>query len=183
MNKPETARETPSTLARPASRPRRSHPLGPLAIRVPAADPRAARWGAAGLLGCAVVALALAIYLHPDPHGHSTHTQLGLPECGLMRTFNIPCPNCGMTTAFAYGVRGQWLRACDAQPAGFLVFIGTIAAIPLAFSVLFTGKVWRINWYRIKPSRAIAVAVVLLLAAWAYKIARVLADNAGPPHG
>src|SRR5204863_3314928 len=67
--------------------------------------------GAAGVLG-------VALWLNPAPDGHGTHTQLGLPPCAWAVALNRPCPTCGMTTAFSFGVRGRLAEAFQAQPFG-----------------------------------------------------------------
>lgn len=85
------------------------------------------------LLGCGLV-LAAAATITPDPRGYGTHTQLGLPPCGFLLLTGAPCPGCGLTTAFAYGVRGQWLLAASANPLGLVLFLVVCLCIPLAVS-------------------------------------------------
>ena len=43
----------------------------------------------------------------------------------MVVVWGLPCPTCGMTTAFAHTVRGRWLAAARAQPAGFVAAIAT----------------------------------------------------------
>ncbi len=69
--------------------------------------------------------------VHPDPSGHGTHTQLGLPPCGFLVATGYPCAGCGMTTAFAHMVRGQVLRAVAANPAGVAFFVAAVLMVPL----------------------------------------------------
>ena len=149
---------------------RSAHPLGPMFCRVASANPRGARgWASAVAAGCIVV-LTVAAWLDPDPGGLGTHRQLGLPQCSLVQTMGIPCPTCGMTTAFGHTVRGQWISAFQAQPAGWVLCLGTLLTAGLAVSVVATGKVWRLNWYRITPTRLTLAVAGLLLGGWAYKI-------------
>jgi hypothetical protein len=75
-----------------------------------------------------------------------------------------------MTTAFAWTVRGRWIAALQAQPAGFLLAAATMLAAALSLHELTTGRAWRINWYRVTPSRAVLAAAGVLLASWIYKI-------------
>ena len=162
--------------ARPTSK-KKQHPLGPLVYRVSSARPRVAEaWALLVVVLCGAV-LAVAGLLPPDTRGFGTHSNLGLPECGLMRTVGFPCPTCGMTTAFAHTVRGRWTIALRAQPAGWLLCVGTMATMGLALSVVITGKTWVVNWYRISPTRLVLVGVGLLLAGWAYKIVAVVLDG------
>ena len=162
--------------ARPVAR--GGHGLGPVVYRLPSPDPGAARRWAAVVLAACLGVLAVAVWLHPDPRGYGTHAQLFHTECGLIQTLGIPCPSCGMTTAFALTVRGRWLAAFDAQPAGWLLCLGSMAMAGLALSVLISGKSWRLNWYRATPRRVCLLVVGLLLAAWGYKIARMLTGGA-----
>jgi hypothetical protein len=90
--------------------------------------------------GAACLSLAtvflLAAWLHPDPAGLGTHTQLHLPPCGFYEVFHKPCPSCGMTTAFAWMIHGHPLRAVRAQPAGAAVFVAA------AFLLLYLPWAW-----------------------------------------
>ncbi len=177
---PPTARPA-ARAVRPAARAVRRvsarHPLGPLLCRVRHSKPAQARAQAAAVLAGCTVLLGLAAWLRPDEHGVGTHQQLGLPPCSLVQYSGIPCPTCGMTTAFACTVRGRWPAAVLAQPFGFATALVSILCVPLSLTVLISGKVWRINWYRISPNR-VAVGVLTFFAlAWGFKIIRHLALN------
>ncbi len=76
----------------------------------------------AGLLGTARA-------LQPDPKGYGTHTQLGLRPCALASATGRRCPTCGMTTAFAWLVRGRIDRSWQANPAGCLIAFATVPTI------------------------------------------------------
>ncbi|MBL8991047.1 MAG: DUF2752 domain-containing protein, partial [Phycisphaerae bacterium] len=56
--------------------------------------------------------------LTPDPSGHGTHRQLGMPMCGWLAATGAPCPTCGMTTAFAHACHGDLLASLRTQPMG-----------------------------------------------------------------
>jgi len=62
--------------------------------------------------------------LHPDPSGHGTHTQLGLPPCPSVILFNRPCPGCGLTTSFTAFIHGDWAFAFHAHPFGPIMYLG-----------------------------------------------------------
>jgi hypothetical protein len=79
---------------------------------------------AAGMAGL----LVLARTLEPDPRGFGTHVRLGLRPCAFATLTGRLCPTCGMTTAFAWFMRGRLDRAWQANPAGCLLAAG---AIPL----------------------------------------------------
>jgi len=55
-----------------------------------------------------------------------THTGLPLPPCGFKSMFHKPCPSCGMTTSFSLIVRGRFIEAAKAQPAGVFLFLTTL---------------------------------------------------------
>ena len=65
--------------------------------------------------------LVLAAWLEPAAAGLGTHEQLGLPACGWVAAAGIPCPSCGMTTAFAHAARGDLLGSFLVQPAGAIL--------------------------------------------------------------
>ena len=77
---------------------------------------------AAGLAGL----LVLARKLEPDPRGFGTHTQLGLRPCAFLTVTGRLCPTCGMTTSFAWFVRGRIDRSWQANPAGCLYALLTV---------------------------------------------------------
>jgi hypothetical protein len=90
---------------------------------------RTTRWVLAGTvlaLGCV---LTTARLVRPDPKGYGTHTQLGLLPCGFHFTTGYPCPSCGMTTAFAWVMRGRFDRAWAANPAGSLLAPACVVAM------------------------------------------------------
>lgn len=124
----------------------------------------------AGALVACLVVLGLAKSLDPDARGIGTHEQLGLPPCGIVEMFGVPCPSCGYTTTFALAADGHVGAAIVNQPFGFLVFLTAVCAVPLtAFSVF--GRVslfacterWPMGWI-------LAGAATLWLLAWCYKL-------------
>lgn len=92
----------------------------------------------------AVAPLVVASRLSPDPAGHGTHRQLGLPECGWVVAYGKPCPTCGMTTAFTHAASGRLDRAAVAQPAG------TVLAV-LAAGVFWVGAHTAVTGSRLAP--------------------------------
>jgi hypothetical protein len=121
------------------------------------------------LLGASTV-LAVAVWLKPDPRGIGTHEQLRMAPCGMLISFGVPCPSCGMTTAFAHTVRGQWLRAIWAQPAGFVFALATVVAVVLSAVSLLTGRPPRMFNRHVTPFRICLATLILLLSGWAAKI-------------
>ena len=148
----------------------REHPLGPYLYRVKALRPGRARMVAGLVLVGCVAVLATAAWLEPDPAGYGTHRQLGVSACGMMATTGVPCPTCGMTTAFSLAIRGRWIEALQAQAAGTLLVIAVGLTCATAGSVLLTGKVWLVNWFRVSAVKLVFLSLAILLTAWIVKI-------------
>ena len=120
-----------------------------------------------GLLGL----LAIAAMLRPSPLGHGTHQQLGLPPCTFWTLFGGPCPTCGMTTAWACLMRGQWLDACRANAGGTLLGLLAMVAAPWLLASAIRG-----DWLAAAPNEWAAAgifAIVLLVTMidWAIRLA------------
>ncbi len=133
---------------------------------------------AAGLIGI-IGAFALALALQPDPRGMGTHQQLGMPPCTMYQFTGLPCPTCGVTTAFAHIVRLQVLDAIRVQP-----FCVVVLAIMLLCAAWCAATIVRgngvSNWLgdrRIKWPHWIWTCVALGLLSWGYKIAIVLMSS------
>jgi hypothetical protein len=108
------------------------------------------------LLGIFVTARCL----RPDPAGFGTHRQLGLRECTMVRLLNRPCPSCGMTTAWAWLVRGNVSAATTANLGGLVMGILGMAVVPWAAGSALAGR-----WLLVKPRQnwLIATAVVIVI--------------------
>ena len=92
--------------------------------------PAAARWFALLLSLGLLVLLGVAVALTPNERGFGTHQQLGFPQCTVLKLFHIRCPTCGMTTAWAYTVRGRLWSAAEANCGGLLLAVLAIVAVP-----------------------------------------------------
>lgn len=121
-----------------------------------------------GLVVFLVAGFGLAWCLEPDSRGYGTHQRLGLPECTIRALFDGPCPGCGMTTSFAYFVRGDFPASAQANPAGLWMAAGCVALIPWCGFSAYRGRLWGVDdpW----PAAAVLVATwggtSLLVWAW-----------------
>lgn len=156
------------------------HPLGPLVSIVALDRPVIGRLYAAGAAAAAGVLLFIAAGLAPNGRHLGTHRQLGLPPCGFVTMTGLPCPTCGMTTAFAYTVHGQFVEAIRSQPVGFLLATATAGLGIVAALAALTGRRPVVNWYRVNPTSLVWWVAGLAVASWAAKILLGLADGSLP---
>lgn len=127
---------------------------------------------AAAIAVVITLVLGIAAWLEPSPTGMGTHMQLRMPPCGWIAIADLPCPTCGMTTAFAHAANGHLVQSFLAQPLGCILALSAAMIWLLCIQVAITGS--RLGgavaglWSR-HVAWALAFAVV---AAWAYKIAQ-----------
>ncbi|MBN2377999.1 MAG: DUF2752 domain-containing protein [Sedimentisphaerales bacterium] len=112
--------------------------------------------------------LMLACYVVPNPLGVGTHTQLGLPACGFYQWTGYPCITCGMTTAFAHVVRGNFIEAFTVQPAGALGALASMAIVIVGVYVCVTGQ--RIDGITNRLANKFTLLVIgaIVLGAWGW---------------
>ena len=96
----------------------------------------------AALGGGLSVLLGLALWLTPSAQGYGTHQQLGLPPCSLIQLTGRRCPACGMTTAWAHVVRGEFVSAVRANSGGVLLSLLALAGAPWLLGSAFQGRWW-----------------------------------------
>jgi hypothetical protein len=119
-----------------------------------------ARWSYALLLLGVLVMVGVGLYLTPDPAGHGTHQQLGLPPCTIYYLTGRPCPSCGLTTSVSAILHGQFGLAWRANPMGFVI---VAAATAIAFNSLF-ALLWGRS-VRIENTR-FTLLLLALLTLW-----------------
>ena len=120
---------------------------------------------------CAAAPLVIAASLTPAAQGMGTHTALGLPACGWAAMADIPCPSCGMTTAFSWAVRGDLLSSLIAQPMGLLLAIAAAMTAMAGLWAAATGAaVQRPITAAVMRGSVGWVVLGLLLGAWGWKI-------------
>lgn len=121
------------------------------------------------LIGISVVVLAYS--LEPDPAGHGTHTQLGIPACGFFTVTGYPCPSCGLTTSFSHMARGNLSDGIATQPFGAFLFLCTaFGSLFLIFAAIHDIRIGR--WmYTAWFDHAMWLLFLFFLLSWVYKIA------------
>jgi hypothetical protein len=124
--------------------------------------------------------LAVAWALTPDPRGHGTHTQLGLPSCSFRSSTGYPCPHCGLTTAVSAGVHGRLTESFQAHPLGLplvgaLVVLGIAGTLDALQGRSLLGRLGR-------PGLWLAGGLLGSLVGWAWKLCAGLAAGEYPLH-
>ena len=130
------------------------------------------------LATAAIAVLVTAVLIKPSPEGVGTHRQIHYlsptgetpPACELLRISGIPCPTCGMTTSFAWFVRGNWLASFYVQPMGFLLALLTGAFFWACLFIALTGAPLHRLLTQIRGVVWITGLVGFAIAAWGWKI-------------
>jgi len=134
---------------------------------------RVSFWGRLLALAIALACLAVlvtAALIPPSPAGIGSHEHLRLEPCQFLAKTGLPCPSCGMTTSFAWFVRGNLLASFYVQPMGMILAVLCCCAIWSGFYIAITGRsahrmARNLNWTPI-----VVTGIALWLAAWGWKI-------------
>lgn len=125
---------------------------------------------ALGVAGVCLTLLVLAAIAIPSPTGLGTHQTLGLNGCQFLRSTGLPCPSCGMTTSFAWFVRGNWVASFYVQPMGFVLAMMAAMTFWTALYVAISGKPAYVL-LSFLPRRYTLLPLLLFgAAAWGWKI-------------
>jgi hypothetical protein len=114
--------------------------------------------------------LWIARALEPDARGHGTHEQLGLPPCGFLELTGIPCPGCGLTTAFAHLARADVVAAFEANPGALPLFAVTLFAVPFAAAGAVTARRFEPVVVNRTTSRVAILVVAALVLGWVLRV-------------
>ena len=114
--------------------------------------------------------LIVAAMLSPSENGLGTHQQLRLPECGWITIFDLPCPTCGMTTAFSHAADGNLVVSFLTQPLGSLLALATAMAFLSGMYIAFTGSRIGSMFGRLWTYRTGWILAGLVMASWGYKV-------------
>ena len=149
-------------------------PTGQLMDDRPWPARRANWWVRGGLLAMAA-AMVLVFYLATQvqpynsdgtPMRMASHQTLGLPACRFKELTGMPCPSCGMTTSFAFLVRGDLVDSVKANWVGTGLAVFCLLFIPWSLVSTVRG---RYLWVRnVEGVLALLVGVftVLMLGRW-----------------
>ena len=143
-------------------------------------DPTAARGSIASrLVWLVLFSLPLAVVitattLSPDPAGHGTHTQLGLPPCGFLSATGLPCPGCGLTTCFSHMVRLEVVGAARANPFGVALFLVTFFTIPVAGWGMIRGLPVMDTLERLHFEKVVVLLAASSTIVWLVRLASAL---------
>ena len=125
--------------------------------------------GALVAIGAAAL-LVVAAVMTPAAAGIGTHTRLGLPPCTWVTLMDLPCPTCGMTTAFAHAADGDLVASFLTQPLGAVLALATAIAFLVGGYVAITGSRVGTLFPQLWGRRLMLGVVLFALAAWGYKI-------------
>jgi hypothetical protein len=120
--------------------------------------------------GSCLSLLVTAAWVTPSPSGFGSHQRLGLKSCQFLKTGGVPCPSCGMTTSFAWFVRGNILASFYVQPMGFVLATAAAMTVWGALYVAMTGKPAYLLLGFIPVRYTLLPALLFGVMAWGWKI-------------
>src|ERR1043165_791129 len=121
----------------------------------------------------AVFAVALVLIdpnVGGEPARMGTHKQLGLTECAFKEITCVPCPSCGMTTSFAFLVRGDVWHSMLANFAGTALAIFGLFFIPWALASAFLGRFVFVRRLEVAVFRLAIWFLILLFGRWMFVV-------------
>ena len=129
------------------------------------------RLGLFGLGLLLLVLLIVAAWLKPNPAGLGTHTQLGLPGCTMYTLLGIRCPGCGMTTSWAYTLKGDLTSAIHANVGGVLLCFLAAATFPSLMWISIRGRPFENRWFTQLAISVLLFAIFISIVEWLIRLA------------
>jgi hypothetical protein len=130
------------------------------------------------LLVVATAVVVTAALLTPNPAGHGTHTQLGLPPCGFIVLTGYPCPGCGLTTCFSAMAHFDPIAAAAANPFGVMLFLVTLVSIPISAISLVRGYAVIPMLDRLRADKWALLLAICSVSVWAVRMVTLLIHRA-----
>jgi hypothetical protein len=124
----------------------------------------------ATLFASALGTLVAARTVKPALAGLGTHEQLGLPPCGLYALLSLPCPACGLTTAFAHLARLDLQASLQVHPLGLPLFLATVLCLPLSAWAWFKRMAVSSAIDALEAERWALWLVLALLGTWCARL-------------
>jgi hypothetical protein len=118
----------------------------------------------------ALSVLVVAVLLPPSADGVGTHRAMGFRACEFLERTGLPCATCGMTTSFAYFVRGNWIASIYVQPMGFVVALACGGLVWAGLYVALTGSPLHRLLQQLPALYTVPGIMGFAIAAWAWKI-------------
>ncbi len=140
-------------------------PEGPEVAEVARGD----RIEAVAVLLIAAGVLVTARLLTPSPQGFGTHEQLLVIPCAFRWITGLPCPMCGMTTAFALMARGDVLAALGAHVLGPPLYVVAWLLGANAAVALVRGRSALPGW--LSGPRGARWVLIVIAAGWLVNVA------------
>lgn len=148
-----------------------AQPIPAAAVPIRTDNPAARRIVCGIIAAACAVLLGVAAWLTPSATGIGTHAQMHLPNCGWITLADLPCPTCGMTTAFARAADGDIIGSFAAQPMGAILAIATAMTLLTCVYVVVSGSRLPLALGKLWSARAAWLLAGTVVISWAYKIA------------
>jgi len=146
---------------------------------------RTAWWVRGSLIlvaGVLVLVFVIATQVKPYASDGSTplrmgsHQSLGLPPCNFQRMFDLPCPSCGMTTSFAFLVRGDVVNSVRANWVGTGLAVFCALLVPWCLVSALRGRFLFVRRLEGVLPLLVGVFTVTMLMRWGVVLLLMLAD-------
>jgi len=95
---------------------------------------------------------------------------MGLDACAFLHLTGLPCPACGMTTSFAWFVRGNFLASFYVQPMGAVLAMCCGMAVWGGAYIAMTGRPVHRLIASVGPKYHVIPLLSFGVLAWAWKI-------------
>ena len=115
---------------------------------------------------CVLTLLIISRFLVPNADGMGTHQQLGLPPCTSIAMFGVRCPGCGMTTSWAWVMRGEIWTALQANVGGTMLALIAMAYIPWSCYFFLRGQSSRGEWFSLAMAILLVSAMIAATIQW-----------------